>query len=59
MGAANGPAPQTLEPAINYYRDGALRQNLSAPRHMLNIDPSFMARPMSPLSFSLPDMNSI
>ena len=27
--------------------------------HMANIEPSFMARPMSPLSLSLPDMKSI
>jgi hypothetical protein len=27
--------------------------------HMENIEPSFIARPMSPLTFSLPDMNSI
>src|SRR5207245_976207 len=27
--------------------------------HIENIEPSFMARPMSPLTFSLPDMNSI
>lgn len=27
--------------------------------HIENIEPSFMARPMSPLTFSLPDMKSI
>src|SRR5213078_3522728 len=27
--------------------------------HIENIEPSFIARPMSPLTFSLPDMNSI
>src|SRR5437773_9762604 len=32
---------------------------LSSRAYIENIEPSFMASPMSPLSFSLPDMNSI
>src|SRR6267142_2580718 len=36
--------------AIDVCDDGA---------HIENIEPSFIARPMSPLTFSLPDMNSI
>src|SRR5206468_9420827 len=36
--------------AIDFRDDGA---------HIENIEPSFIARPMSPLTLSLPDMNSI
>jgi hypothetical protein len=31
----------------------------TAGRYIENIEPSFIARPMSPLTFSLPDMKSI
>ena len=40
--------------AVRHRRDGG-----PAGAHIENIEPSFMARPMSPLTFSLPDMKSI
>src|SRR6185503_16707076 len=41
------------------HSDDAGRHRLFAVRHIENIEPSFIAKPMSPFTFSLPDMNSI
>src|SRR5206468_4563684 len=67
VSAGGAPAPPA-NPLVNRSTTSAKRSCpmvkellhlITSGDYIWNIEPSFMARPMSPLTFSLPDMNSI